>query len=101
MGIASTIGRATSKATSRATSKLQKKSRGLALGLSKDKNKTIQVEVVQDKIRKAAKKAGTSVKKYRENNPNNANVKKLYDLKPQIKSDDAIRVRLRKRGVKQ
>ena len=32
MGIASTIGRATSKATS----KLQKKSRGLALGLSKN-----------------------------------------------------------------
>ena len=94
MGITSTIGRATSKATS----KLQKKSSGLALGLSKNKNKTIQVEVVQDKIRKAAKKAGTSIKKYRADNPNNANVKKLYDLKPHIKSDDAIRIKNRKQA---
>ncbi len=42
------------------------------------------------KIREAAKRAGLTVKAYRQKNPNNATVKKLYSLKPNIKSADAL-----------
>jgi len=74
-----------------AEKRLKRKGKGIALGLSKNKSKTIEVEAVQKRIREAAKKKGLSVKAYRQKNPNNASVKKLYGLKPNIKSADALR----------
>lgn len=51
---------------------------------------TPQLAELQQKIREAAKRAGLTVKAYRQKNPNNATVKKLYRLKPSIKSADAL-----------
>jgi len=51
---------------------------------------TPQLAELQQKIREAAKRAGLTVKAYRQKNPNNATVKKLYGLKPSIKSADAL-----------
>ena len=51
---------------------------------------TPQLAELQQKIREAAKRAGLTVKAYRQKNPNNPTVKKLYSLKPNIKSADAL-----------
>jgi flagellar basal body L-ring protein FlgH len=50
---------------------------------------------LQKNIKKAAKEAGQSVKTYRQNNPNNSDVKKLYQEKPAIKEGDALRAKNR------
>jgi hypothetical protein len=50
-----------------------------------------QVEALQKKIREAAKKEGLTVKQYRQLNKKKAAVKKLHELKPNIKSADELR----------
>ena len=74
-----------------ATKKLSTAGRGVALGLSKNKGKTIKVEVLQKRIREKAKEAGLTVKNYRMQNPTDSDVKALYAAKPTIKEADSIR----------
>ena len=71
----------------------------LARNLGKSSQENIEkLYNAQDKIRTAAKKAGLSVKQYRLKNPNNANVKTLYRLKPNIKAKDLNETGLRVYG---
>tara|TARA_R110001599_G_scaffold60058_1_gene166950 strand:- start:20 stop:538 length:519 start_codon:yes stop_codon:yes gene_type:complete len=50
---------------------------------------------LQSSIRGKAKEAGQSVKTFRQNNPNDADVKKLYQEKPKIKEADNLRAQNR------
>ena len=98
MGITTILNKtrkATSKAAKQAENRLKEKNKGLALGLSKNKDKTIAVEMYQSNIRKKAKNAGVTVKKYRMDNPNDRDVKKLYEAKPLIKKGDMNRAKNR------
>ena len=83
------------KEVSQATKKLKDKNKGIALGLSKNKGKTIKVEVLQQRIRQKAKAEGMTVKNYRMQNANDPDVKALYKAKPFIKSGDDVRGQVR------
>ena len=50
---------------------------------------------LQSSIKGKAKEAGQSVKTFRQNNPNDADVKKLYKEKPEIKDADKLRAQNR------
>ena len=74
----------------------------IALGLSKgnfdygfDKKggeaRVTALYKTQATIREKAKKAGMSVKRFRQLNPNDPSVKKLYAIKPSIKQQDNVR----------
>tara|TARA_R100000234_G_scaffold7018_1_gene4642 strand:+ start:224 stop:769 length:546 start_codon:yes stop_codon:yes gene_type:complete len=59
--------------------------------MSKAKVISSVLEAIQSAIRGKAKEAGQSVKAFRQNNPNDKDVKKLYAEKPKIKADDELR----------
>tara|TARA_Y100000289_G_scaffold37418_1_gene36848 strand:+ start:21 stop:626 length:606 start_codon:yes stop_codon:yes gene_type:complete len=67
----------------------------LAEAAKKPRSKPQSVEVSQSKIRKKAKKAGQSVKTFRQKNPNDKDVKALYAQKPKIKDADKVRAQNR------
>jgi len=63
--------------------------------MSKSKAIGNVLETIQSLIRGKAKDAGQSVKTFRQNNPNDKDVKRLYAEKPQIKESDELRANTR------
>ena len=63
--------------------------------MSKSKAVSSIVETIQSAIRGKAKEAGQSVKTFRQNNPNDKDVKSLYKEKPAIKKSDKNRANQR------
>ena len=71
----------------------------VALGLAKGgpgskarEAKVTELYKVQATIREKAKKAGMSVKRFRQLHPNDPSVKRVYKLRPTIKYEDDVRI---------